>query len=138
MLSKRFLRMLIVADLLLMIAARIAVFSTESYLPEPSFPRVAFGGYPLPSEWAPWLVFGIPLLIIAIESYIGLFVFWPPARPLYFITSVAAILLAPSFCPYIESGSSLMIAEAASMLNGVILALVYFSPLKELYEPEKR
>ena len=76
----------------------------------------------------------IPLLILFLVSSIGLFFFWRPARIVYLIATVAGLLLTPFFGPYVDAGWGTAFDEAAILVSGVILALIYFSPLKDLYE----
>jgi hypothetical protein len=44
------------------------------------------------------------------------------------------LLPTPFFGPYVDAGWGIAIDYAAMIVSGVILALVYFSPLKSLYE----
>jgi hypothetical protein len=131
--------MLIVAHFVLVILGAIIDFYSESLLPEPlrQYEKIQIEEVIAFGEWgllAVLTVLGLAVLV----SFIGLFVFWPPARPLYLVSSVANILVTPYLGPYIEAGWSRMFFDTVVLLDGVILALVYFSPLKELYEPEKR
>jgi hypothetical protein len=79
------------------------------------------------------LAIGIPMLILFIVSNIGLFLFWRPARTLYVITIIVGLLETPFFGPYVDAGFGTMFEDAAIIVSGVVLALIYFSPLKDLY-----
>jgi hypothetical protein len=83
------------------------------------------------------LLAAIPVIILLLVSSIGLFFFWRPARMLYLIALVAGLLLTPFFGPYVDAGWGTTFEEAAVIVSGVILAPVYFSPLKDLYEKPK-
>lgn len=47
------------------------------------------------------------------------------------------LLLTPLYGPYVGAGWGTTFEDAAGILSGVILALVYLSPLKGLYEKPK-
>jgi hypothetical protein len=83
------------------------------------------------------LAVSIPLLLLALVSMVGLFLFWRPARPLYLVTTAAGLFLTPFFGPYVDAGWETAFGEAATIISGMVLALVYFSPLKELFEKPK-
>ena len=77
---------------------------------------------------------GIPLLILYIVSSAGLFLFWRPARIFYLVTTIVGLLVAPFFGPYVDSGWATMFDEAAITVSGFILALIYYSPLKDVFD----
>lgn len=133
--SKAFLRTLIVAEIALLIIGLVVSLLTESSLPEP---LRAFLDAEAKAEMTAkeMMMFAatIPLLILLLVSSVGLFFFWRPARSLYLIATVAGLLLAPFFGPYVDAGWATAFDEAAILVSGVILALIYFSPLKDLYE----
>ena len=136
--TKTALRLIIVAEVVLGIGSITAYELSKSAMPEAlrSFESNQFEG-----EISPMLVvtfcFLIVFLIALLTAWIGLFVFWKPARMLYLITMVVSLLLGPFFGPYVETGLSYTLCEATSIVSGIILTLVYFSPLKELYERGK-
>jgi hypothetical protein len=74
------------------------------------------------------------LRVLVVSSVIGLFFFRRWARPLYLVTTILATLLLPVSGPYVASGWSQMIDELGLIVSGVILALIYWSPLKELFK----
>jgi hypothetical protein len=135
MLTKRALRFLIVAELLLAIIGGVLTVFTTSLLPEElqAYEQaVAEAGYTT-REWV-LLGVGIVLLILVLISSIGLFVFWRPARLFYLLTLIAGVALAPFYGPYVDAGWGTLFQEAAMIISGVILALIYYSPLRDLYE----
>jgi hypothetical protein len=73
------------------------------------------------------------LLVAGLAAYIGLFRFssWAPRL------SVAVTILALLFLPFLgstaQSGVATSLNEASSVLWGVVLALVYWSPLAERF-----
>jgi len=133
-----FLRTLIVAEIGLVIVSVVVSMVTESTLPEP---LRAYLEAEVEADITTWdlvmLATGIPLLILLIVSSVGLFFFWRPARVLYSITMAAGLVMTPFFGPYVDSGWGTMFDQAAIVVSGAILALIYFSPLKVLYERPK-
>ena len=136
--SKVFLRTLIAAEVALCIISVVVSLLTESALPDP---LRAFLDAEAKAEMAArdMMLFAAatPLFILLVVSSVGLFFFWRPARILYLIDTVAGLVVAPFFGPYVDAGWGTALGEVATIVSGVILALIYFSPLKDLYEKPK-
>jgi len=133
---KALLRTLVVLEFSLAILAGAVSWATESSLPEP---LRAYVQAQAEREWPDrYLVMlaaiGGPLLLAYVVASVGLFLFWRPARPLYLVTVIGGVLLTPALGPYVDSGWGEMLGAVGGMVTGAILALIYFSPLKELYE----
>lgn len=76
---------------------------------------------------------GLVLLILGVTSTVGLyqFRFWAPKLAL--ITTALALPLFPLFGATAISGYATALNEISSTLWGAVLALVYFSPLRERF-----
>lgn len=75
------------------------------------------------------------LLLLLIIAYVGLFRFWKSARALYtslIVISLSFHVIAPD--PAITRGAERLFADINTLTAGVILSLLYFSPLKNLFE----
>ena len=135
MFTKRALRFLLVAEILLAVTGGIVSVCTESLLPaELQAYEQAVAEADYTTRESVLLGVGIIFLAFVLVSSIGLFVFWPPARLLYFWTLIGGVALAPFYGPYVDAGWGQMFDEAAMIISGVILALIYCSPLRNLYE----
>jgi hypothetical protein len=133
--SKTLLRALIVTEYVLIIVAIVVGLATESLLPDPLRTFVEEqANAELTNNDVAMLIIGLPLIVLLIVSSIGLFMLWPPARILYLIGIASGLVLMPVFGPYVESGWGTAFEDAASVVSGVILALVYFSPFKRYFE----
>ena len=64
---------------------------------------------------------------------IGLCLFWTISRTLYLVVMTLQIVLALVHGPLVRSGSMDFFYSANILLTGVILTVVYGSPLKDLY-----
>jgi hypothetical protein len=130
--SKSFLRILIVVEIGLGILGGVVSHLTVSWLPEPlrAFSKAESQG----ERALVMLRVVFPLIILSLVSSIGLFFFWRPSRILYLISSVLWLLLLPFFGPNVDAGWGKVFEDAGLVVSGVILALVYFSPLKSFYE----
>ena len=80
------------------------------------------------------LIMGIPLLIAFLVSIIGLYRFWPSARPLTFLVLAGGLILQAVAGPVVDAGPAISLNQLAAVLNGVILSLVYLSPAKLWFE----
>jgi len=76
-------------------------------------------------------LFGMSLLLV---SMIGLWVLWRPARMLftaYLLCLAVAIVLAG---PLVESSLTSVLAFMNTIISGLILGMIYFSPLREHFD----
>jgi phosphoglycerol transferase MdoB-like AlkP superfamily enzyme len=133
--SKRLLRILVVAELLMIVLGVAVALLTEPSLPEPLRDWVQAEAEVEPT--AGFLVltgFGFLMVVALVVSNIGLFFFWRFARPLYLVTTLAPVLLLPAFGPDVSSGWAAMFDDLGMILSGIIIALIYWSPLRDLFE----
>jgi hypothetical protein len=134
-------RILVVAEILLMIATMVSDFLTGYQLPEELRPFHMGGGSNGPdaelnaSEWV--LAFGgLSIVALAVVSLIGLLFLWRPARPLYTLTYIIAFPVLLMAGPSVSTAITDTIGELSSFLGGVIWALLYFSPIKQYFETD--
>ena len=130
--SKSFLRTLIVVEIGLEILGIVVFLLTKSWLPESL--RAFLEAEEQTARALVIMKVVFPLFILWLVSSIGLFFFWRPSRVLYLMSIVLGVLVSPFLGPYVDAGWGRAFQDAAITVSGVILALVYFSPLKSLYE----
>lgn len=73
-------------------------------------------------------------LAMMITSLVGLWLLWRPARMLftvYLLSLAVAIVLAG---PLVESSLTSVLAFMNTIISGLILGMIYFSPLREHFE----
>jgi hypothetical protein len=87
----------------------------------PRFPGSRVGGTVL-------FVASIAMLLGSVVATNGLYCFWRFARPLTAVVWVTGLVLQAIAGPVVESGLAVSLHEAAALLAGVILALIYASP----------
>jgi len=75
-------------------------------------------------------------LVCYTVSFIGLWRFWPPARWLFGTTILLSVLGTGLSGPTVMSALTSTLGYIESILSGLILALVYFSPIKEYFEKQ--
>jgi hypothetical protein len=74
------------------------------------------------------------LLPAALTATIGLFFSWRPARFLFLWTRAVVVLCSPLFAPSVDSGWGDLFDGAAILVAGVVIGMLYFSELKDLYD----
>ena len=74
------------------------------------------------------------VVLLGMIGSIGLLFLWRPARILYTLATVLAFPLALTFGPNVTTALSHFLTIIGTFLNGVIFALIYFSPLKEEFD----
>ena len=81
-----------------------------------------------------WQIFAAAIIsLFGLLARIGLFFFWPWARILYVLCVVVDLVTMP-FVPVTPATPlSEAISEFAIYLVGFVIALIYFSPLRQLY-----
>lgn len=133
--TKSSFRALLVAAVAFGILGVVVTFATEPSLPAPLAEYLrAQSEAELTARDLAFLALGIPLLIAAGVSVVGLFFFWRPARPLAVTTSVVGELLMPLTGPTVASGWAVMPDDFNLLLTGAVLALAYCSPAREWFE----
>lgn len=139
MLSKAILRVLIAGEVVLVIGAMAASLLGRASLPEAL--RSYEDGRSADPSTAEVLLLILPLVWLLAGrgvAWIGLFVFWRPARMWYLVTTVGGLATVPFFGPYVETGWTYALSSAGQLVGGFVLALIYCSPLKELYARKPR
>jgi len=77
------------------------------------------------------------LLATALTATIGLFLSWRPARGLYLWTRIAVVVTSPLDGPNVVSGWEDMFDGSAILVAGVIIGMLYYSQIRELYDKPK-
>ena len=87
------------------------------------------------SELKMFLIVGLGLLglLLSCYSFIGLLLFWNSARLIYLLGFIFSIPVYPFLDISVSSGTNLALCDTATVLSGVILALIYFSPVKTYF-----
>src|SRR5262249_41139492 len=74
------------------------------------------------------------LFIVSVVDSVGLFHFRRWARTLLVPLYVIATLLLPTNAVYIQTGWTRMLLSISTVFGGMIIAMVFFSPLAEVFE----
>jgi hypothetical protein len=131
-------RKMLVLDWLLLIAAVIVSFTTESLLPaELRSYLEARRNAPMTGGDIVFAAVGLGLLIFAVVLSVGLFRFRRWAKQLLPPSYVIGLTLLPALGAHVETGWATLMFYLCSLADGVILAVVYFSPLKEEFEMDR-
>ena len=128
---KRIFRFLIVLEWGLVISGVIIGLISEPYLP------IELRQYIEISDNVPLSIldYGVFLfVIINIIASVGLFIFWHHARIIYLLICILGFFLSGLYGPYVESGWESAFSFASEILTGVIIALIYFSPIKDYFQ----
>lgn len=75
----------------------------------------------------------IVLFFFSIADSVGLFLFRRWARLLLLPLYIVATLLVPANAVYIQTGWTRMLLGISTLLGGMVIALVFFSPLAEVF-----
>ena len=132
--SPAILRSLLVLKMVFLATGVVLSMVLESSLPEPlrTYLESTAEADPTMSEWMA-VGTGIVLLGLLGIATVGLWFFWPPARGMYLATTLAGFALTPLFGPTVEDRWSGVCGDIVMFLAGVVLAVIYWTPLAERF-----
>ena len=73
-------------------------------------------------------------IFISLLAAIGLVLFKAWARTALVVYLIFALLITPASGPYITTGWSTLVGYACSLIEGGIVALAYFSPIRKMFK----
>ena len=88
-------------------------------------------GGSLSSGFTDWLYYG--LLFISLVASLGLFLFQSWGRLLFLLCMIFFVLTTPVYESYVNTGWSAMLGYVATLFEGMIIALIFFSHLRRLF-----
>lgn len=100
----------------------------------------AYANEPLPAFLdSSWLMIAMVsvLLAVLLASIVGLWMFKPWGRTLSLLSTIATLTIATFFGPTLLSGLENALYEAAALCWGAVLALAYYSRIRERFEVTK-
>jgi hypothetical protein len=127
--AKRLLRVLILVQIPILLAIGAAAYLSGPSLSAP-LQNLMNGDRNGPAATA----LGVGGALAFLVANICLFVFWSGAPALYLIVTVALQFASFGLGPFVTTGWIDLFETASTMLNGIILGLVYFSPAQELFK----
>jgi hypothetical protein len=134
-LMKRIFRFLIVLNWVTAIAGVIVSFATQKYLPIELMHYLEARRHQAITQFRMAVfLFDVVFLIVCIIDSIGLFLFRRWAKTLLVPLYVVAILMIPTNDVYIQTGWTKMMFSIGSVIGGMIVSLVFFSPLTEVFD----
>lgn len=91
--------------------------------------------HPVGCKISPLALLGIVLggVILDLTIFIGLLLFWRPARTLTLFSCILDVIIASLINPTIEPGGVIALDYLSMLLTGIIIGLIYFSPIKEYF-----
>lgn len=132
--SRQNFRILIVLSWLLAIVTVVISSATEIFLPS------ELKGYldaqkntPITASESIKFIFAIVYIIFSFVISVGLFLFKRWAKTLLLLSYAIGALLLLAFGPYVQTGLVDSLEYLGNILNGIILALVYFSPVSRMF-----
>jgi hypothetical protein len=131
----RWLRILIAAEWLLVIIAVPLAFFLESTLPV-QLRQFLAAEYEKPFSFAEaiQLVAMFITLALWLAGSVGTFMLWRYGRPLYLAAVVTGVAFTPFVGPSVMAPLASAFAEASQAIAGVVLGLLYFSPLRDRFQ----
>lgn len=133
--TRKNFRILLVLSWLLVITGVVVSFATRNSLPselQSYLERVE--NAPLTNGEIVLAIVDVTFVVFVIVLTVGLFRFRGWAKALLPVSYLLGLVLIPVNGPYVESGWVSILFYSGSLVDGMILALVYFSPLKESFE----
>ena len=79
--------------------------------------------------WVLWWA----MMLVSLLASVGVLLFRPWGRGLFLSVSVVNVLLTPLVGFYVDVGWTVMVAALAGTSEGMIIALMYFSPVRRMF-----
>lgn len=133
-----YFRALLCVFLLLIIAEIASDVLTVGWLPEPLRKHVeeqTDPNRPPSAALAMLVIFSLLSLSLLLASSIGLFFFWRPARMLFTLCLLTIACSVAASGTVVESALTTVFSYMNTVISGVILGMIYFSPIREHFEP---
>ncbi len=113
--------------------------TVTAFLHEPFSPELAAAYANEPSVWLEdnvWFLLAmvVALLIPWIAGIVGLFLFKRWGRSVSLCATFATLVIYPLLGPTLYSGPESTLFEASTLCWGAVLALAYYSPLRERFD----
>jgi hypothetical protein len=137
MATARLFRAALITEWILAIGAAVVAILTEPLLPaelRAYLDRQA--GAPLTAADLIQGVVGVGFLALAAATTVGLFIYKRWARLVFAALTVTGFIPVILMGPTVESGIATALAESAVLVSGVILALMYWSPVSVNFEKQ--
>jgi hypothetical protein len=83
-------------------------------------------------QW-PTVALGVISVVLFIWAIIGLFLFWPSARPVFVFLLLIFVAIAPLKPFYVISGWFEVLMHVRLLFHGFIICLIYFGPPREYF-----
>ena len=71
--------------------------------------------------------------LVGLFASAGVLWFRPWGRTLFVFVSIVSLLMIPFGGLYIDAGWTVLVGSAAGIIEGMIIALMYFSPLRRMF-----
>ena len=135
---RRNFQIIVVFSQLLAIAIVVVQYVTESSLPPELLGYLSnYESILIPDKQSILeLLTDIPFLIqtlLGIVAAVGLILFRTWGRPVFLIYIAAELVLSLLMGPYVSTGWTVFVGYVYSILEGMILALIYFSPIRKMF-----
>jgi hypothetical protein len=133
--GKTLLRTLVSLEIVLTIVGLIVSEVTVNSLPQPLQEYLAQDAEAefTAGDWL-FLMLSIPFLLLWLTSSVGLLFLWRPARLLYTVAVLGCCILSLFLGPAVYSAAEQFLSDLASLIPGAIIALLYWSPLKAIFD----
>ncbi|HEV2803193.1 MAG TPA: hypothetical protein VGW12_22185 [Pyrinomonadaceae bacterium] len=93
------------------------------------------GGGGLARGFTDWLYYAE--LCVSVVASLGLFLFKSWGRPLFLLVTIFFVLTTPAYESFVSTGWSAALTYVATLFEGMIIALIFFSHLRRLFTGAK-
>jgi hypothetical protein len=135
---RRKFQILVVLSQILTIGITVVNYMTHSWLPPELLGYLSdYETVLIPDRYsAIELLSDVPFLVqtlLGILAAAGLILFKPWGRPVFLVYIAASLAVTVLAGHYIGTGWTSLVGYLASLAEGVILALIYFSPIRKMF-----
>jgi hypothetical protein len=136
--SVTYFRVLLILYPLLIIAGIIAAFAQEAFLPEElRLYEESQIEQRLTAAMVVIIIFTLISLLADFVGWIGMLFFWRPARWIFLVSQCMFLAVTLFFGPSVSHSITDTLEVAGSIVTGAILAMAFFSPVRERFLQRK-
>jgi hypothetical protein len=132
----RAFRWLLVLSILMPLVGVFVSIATQDQLPDPLREYAVAEAAAMPSTGV--MVGGLIILAVWIGALVGAYRLRQYGRRLFVLALVAGLAMTPISGPYVDSGWGQLFYQASFVLDGLLVALMYWSPLAERFSGERQ
>jgi len=134
--NERIFRILVLADIILALSTIAAEFAFHSTLPASLQKYVVTSFFEWDVTGPALFIFWLGIVAATVVSWVGLLLYWWPARGIYVGSWIAMLVLILASGPSVLTAPGAVLDTLEHIVSGLVIAMMYFTDVKTLFEED--